>query len=422
MSNASQRLRNGFSLIDVMVGMVVGLLTMLAIMQSFSAFEGQKRTTTYGMEAQENGLIALHALETDIRQAGYGMVTSGSLACTQINTYNNGVTTLNAAFIPIQITDGGSNTAAPFSVMTPGAKTDTITASYSTSATGGIPANLAAAMPNSSAVLTATTGNGVNVGDILLLATPGSTLPCSRLAVTGTHPQANGVDLIHNSGTSVYNPPGGSNIFPASGYGTSPQSVVFNMGTMVQNQYQVLFPCSTLVATNLFTTTAAPACTNTSSITNATPISGNIVNIQAQYGIAAPPAGTQQVYCWVDATTTGGAGCSTPDGSDWTTTGLPAGLAVTSANVARIKAIRVAVVARSSLMERPNSSGVCNATLSPTAPNSNYPQWHGGVGGVLVPIDVTTDATGTAIPSWQCYRYKVYETVIPLRNILWANL
>ena len=388
MSNASQRLHNGFSLIDVMVGMVVGLLTMLAIMQSFSAFEGQKRTTTYGMEAQENGLIALHALETDIRQAGYGLTTSGALACTQINTYNNGVSAFNTAFIPIQITDGGAGS-------------DMITSIYSTSAMGGIPANLAAAMPNSSAVLTATTGNGVKVDDILLLATPGSTQPCSRVAVTGTHPQANGVDLIHNSGTSVYNPPGGSNIFPASGYGTSPQSVVFNMGTMVQNQYQVLFPCSSLVAKNLLTVTGAPGCTNTSSITNATPISGNIVNIQAQYGIAAPPAGTQQVYCWVNATTTGGAGCSPSDGNDWT----PTGLVANPANVARIKAIRVAVVARSSLMERPNSLGNCITTT--VAPVS----WLGGPA-----IDLTAD------PNWQCYRYKVYETVIPLRNILWANL
>lgn len=380
---------NGFSLIDVMVGMVVGLLTMLAIMQSFSAFEGQKRRTTNGMEAQENGLIALHALETDIRQAGYGLTTSGSLACTQINTYNSGVTTLNAALIPIMIKDGLAGSS------------DMITTTHSTSAMGGVPSNLAVAMPDSSAVLTATTSNGIKVGDMLLVSTPGSTQPCSRVAVTSIQAQAGGANLIHNSGLSVYNPPGGSNIFPAGGYGTSPQSLVFDMGAMVQNQYQVLFPCSSLVTTNLVTTAGVPACTNTFSVTNATPISGNIVNIQAQYGIAAPPAGNQLVSCWVDATTTGGTGCTPSDGSDWT----PAGLAANSANVARIKAVRVAVVARSSLMERPNSLGNCTTTA--VAPVS----WPGGP-----TINLSAD------PNWQCYRYKVYETVIPLRNILWANL
>ena len=386
MSNASQRLRNGFSLIDVMVGMVVGLLTMLVIMQSFAAFEGQKRTTTTGMEAQENGLIALQAMETDIRQAGYGMVTNGALACTGVNTYNNPTAPPTAPFIPIQITDGGTGS-------------DTIVATYSTSAIGGVPANIVVAMPNSAAVLTVNTGNGFNAGDMLLLSTPGSTLPCTRLAVTAVQGGTN-TNLLHDSGLSNYNPSGGSNIFPPGGYGTS--SVVFDMGTMVQNQYQVL--CSSFLATSNLALTAPGTCTSSpTTFTNATPVSGNIVNIQAQYGIAV--AGSQSVNCWVNATT--GNAC---DAGDWTINGLT----ITPANVARIKAVRVAVVARSSLMERPpTAGGACAATLTTTA---NYPQWNGGAGGTLVPINVT------GIANWQCYRYKVYQTIIPLRNILWANL
>lgn len=373
----------GFSLVDIMVGMVVGLLTMLIIMQSYSAFEGQKRTSTSGMEAQENGLIALHALETDIRQAGYGLTTNGFLACTGINTYNSTATPTTpptASLAPIQITDGGTGS-------------DTLTAVYSTSAIGGIPARIVVAMPDSSAVITANTGNGFNVGDMLLVATPGSGLPCSRVVATQIQPQANGVNFIHNSGLSIYNPPGGSNIFPPGGYGTSPQSVVFNMGSMVQNQYQVL--CSSLTVTNLATTVSNPACTDQSTFTNTTPLASNIVSIQAQYGIA--PTGSQSVNCWVNATN-GGNAC---DANNWA---VPV-----AADMARIKAIRVAVVARSSLMERPpTAGGVCTATPGTAAPN--YPQWAGGA------IDVT------GIPSWQCYRYKVYQTTIPLRNILWANL
>lgn len=385
MKNASYvKSCSGFSLVDIMVGMVVGLLTMLAIMQSYAAFEGQKRTTTTGMEAQENALMALHAMETDIRQAGYGLVTSGALACGGgINAYNNGVTTLGTLFIPIQITNGGAGSS------------DTLTATYSTSSTGGVPANIVTAMPNSSAVLTVNTGNGINVGDLVLVSTPGSGLPCSQLAVTQVQAQANGANVIHNSGLSIYNPPGGQNIFPAAGYGTSPQSVVLNMGQMVQNQYQVL--CSSLTATNL-ATTAPGSCTNSSSFTNTTPLASNIVNIQAQYGIA--PAASQSVNCWVNAAT--GNAC---DAGDWTAAGLTA----TQANVARIKAIRVAVVARSSLMERADlATNACTATPSNTA--ANYPTWDGGT------IDVTAD------PNWRCYRYKVYQTIIPMRNILWANL
>lgn len=388
MSNTSHpKPCNGFSLVDIMVGMVVGLLAMLAIMQSYSTFEGQKRTTNTGLEAQENGLMALQALETDIRQAGYGMTTSGALACTSINTYNSTATptTQFGTFIPIQITDGLAGSS------------DTITATYSTSATGGMPAHIVVAMPSPSAVLTVNTGNGFNVGDMLLLSTPGSGLPCSRVAVTQISPQGNGVNLIHNSGQSIYNPPGGSNLFPPGGYGTN--SVVFNMGNMVQNQYQVL--CNSLTTTNLAVTAAGSCTPSPTTFANATPLSSNIVSIQAQYGVAALPAGNQSVGCWTDAT---GTACN---GTNWA--------APPASDVARIKAIRVAVVARSSLMERPPvAGGVCTATPSPAAPN--YPQWNGGAGGVVATIDVT------AIPNWQCYRYKVYQTIIPLRNILWANL
>ncbi|NNM68405.1 MAG: hypothetical protein HKM00_00270 [Gallionella sp.] len=379
---------NGFSLVDIMVGMVVGLLAMLAIMQSFSAFEGQKRTTTTGMEAQENGLMALQALETDIRQAGYGMTTNGALACTTTNTYNSTATPatqLGTTFIPIQITDGLAGSS------------DTITATYSTSATGGMPAHIVVAMPSPSAILTVNTGNGFNVGDMLLLSSPGSGLPCSRLVATQIQPQANGVNLVHNSGQSNYNPPGGSNIFPPGGYGTN--SVVFNMGNMVQNQYQVL--CSSLTTTNLAVSAAGTCTSSPTTFANATPLSSNIVSIQAQYGITSTIPGNQQVSCWTDAT---GSACN---GTNWA--------APPAADVARIKAIRVAVVARSSLSERPpTAGGVCAATPSTAAPN--YPQWNGGVGGAVATIDVT------AIPNWQCYRYKVYQTIIPLRNILWANL
>lgn len=378
------KLCSGFSLVDIMVGMVVGLLAMLVIMQSFSAFEGQKRTTTTGMEAQENGLMALHAMETEIRQSGAGMLTNGSLVCSQINTYDDNATptTSTASLMPIQITDGGTGS-------------DTIIVSYNTSTTAGVSSPITDEMPDSSAVIKiAPDATGFNVGDFAMLATPGSGLPCTRLAITGIHTPHGSTNIIHNHGQSNYNPPGGHNIFPPGGYGTSPPSVLINMGGMVQNQYQVL--CSSLTTTNL-AVAGTPSCTNQSTFTNATPLASNIVSIQAQYGIA--PAGSQSVNCWTDAT---GSACS---GTDWA--------APPSADVQRIKAIRMAVVARSSLMERPATpGGICTATPNTGAPN--YPQWAGGASAHGA-IDVT------GIANWQCYRYKVYQTIVPLRNVLWAN-
>ncbi len=388
----------GFSLVDIMVGMVVGLLTVLVIMQSYTAFEGQKRTTTSSVAAQENGLVALHTLESDIRMAGAGLITNGALSCTKVNKYVSGAVTLNQSFAPVTITDGGA-TGAP----------DAIAIAYSDSACAGGPMRLQAAMPTPSNVITVNTANCVNStaasqnayqGDIVLLSTPGSGNACTVMQATGQpHTQANGVNILSSSGQSNYDPPGGFNgtLFPFGGYTVSPQSYVQDMGSLVNNQYQVL--CNSLTVSDL-KTQGAPSCTyNPVTFTNATGLVNNVVNIQAQYGIAAAnPPHSQSVTCWVNAT---GAGTNACDADDWQTP--------SDADIARIKAIRLAVVVRSSQPEKP-VNGVCAATPSAAAPN--YPSsWPGGPA-----IDVTT------LPNWQCYRYKVYQTIIPLRNVLWANL
>ncbi|HVK95151.1 MAG TPA: prepilin-type N-terminal cleavage/methylation domain-containing protein, partial [Noviherbaspirillum sp.] len=62
--------RTGFSLIEIMVGLAMGMVSMVVIMQVFSVFEGGKRTTTGGADAQSNGAISLYMIERDVRMAG----------------------------------------------------------------------------------------------------------------------------------------------------------------------------------------------------------------------------------------------------------------------------------------------------------------------------------------------------------------
>lgn len=63
----------GFSLIELLVGLVIGALVSLVIMNVFSVFEGEKRTTMGGADAQTSGNIALYNISRDIQQAGFGM-------------------------------------------------------------------------------------------------------------------------------------------------------------------------------------------------------------------------------------------------------------------------------------------------------------------------------------------------------------
>ena len=83
-----------------------------------------------------------------------------------------------------------------------------------------------------------------------------------------------------------------------------------------------------------------------------------------------------------------------------------------SGDIGRIYAVRLAIVARSAVKEKADSSGTCVTT---TTTSVNMPSWSGGT------IDVSKNPDGTANPDWQCYRYKTFETVIPLRNLIWRQ-
>lgn len=123
-----------------------------------------------------------------------------------------------------------------------------------------------------------------------------------------------------------------------------------------------------------------------------------IVNIQAQYGISAS-ANSNVVTQWVDATAATG----------WNTP--------TVANRNRIKAVRVAVVARSGVYEKDIVSAACSSetAASPTGVCAWDATSAAPITASPAPkVDLSND------PDWAHYRYKVFETIIPLRNTIWS--
>ncbi|MDH2919236.1 MAG: PilW family protein [Sideroxydans sp.] len=370
-SLSSRGSASGFSLVELMVGVTVGLITVLVISNSYIGFEKQKRTTTSGSDSQQNGLIALHAIQTDARMAGFGLTLPSQLVCTEIIKYELGNIS-KEAILPVLITDGG------------GVQSDKIKFTYSDAGTGSTPSVLMTSMPSSDSSITMTrvnmAGYTVNRDKFLLaspVTSPGTAIaqPCTRLAYVDTT-VADPLMLAN------LNPPFGTNIAPsiaagnpADGYGAY-TSFAINMGQFLQTEYSV-DANNDFVATDKSIAAQAPIA-----------IANNIVNIQAQYGFApqnpTPGNPAPAVNTWSDAT-------AAP---------------LTTADIMRIKAIRIAIVARSSLKEKPSiKGGACDATA--VMPIS----WLGGP-----VIDLTAN------PDWQCYRYHVYQTIIPLRNVIWANL
>jgi type IV pilus assembly protein PilW len=125
---------------------------------------------------------------------------------------------------------------------------------------------------------------------------------------------------------------------------------------------------------------------------NGTPSVADIVNIQAQYGISAS-AGSNLVTQWVNAT----GGWAAPSVADRN----------------RIKALHIAVVARNGLLEKDIVTVAC--TTNKGTANNGPCAWDDTSVDAAPQIDLSND------PNWQNYRYRVFETIIPLRNMIWAK-
>ena len=163
--------QRGFTLIELMVGMVLGLLASLAIFTAVSSFETQRRVTAAGADMQQNGLLALYFLEQDLRMAGFGLIDAstnpGSLPCVKLN---------NVSTAPVSIVDGGAGS-------------DTITSHRLDSATGGIvtgggAAKLTSSLASISSIssIKVDTQAAIHLNDYLLI--PDAANNCTQLKAT----------------------------------------------------------------------------------------------------------------------------------------------------------------------------------------------------------------------------------------------
>jgi type IV pilus assembly protein PilW len=361
----------GFSLVEIMVGMVIGLLGILIIMQVFAISEGQKRTTTGTSDAQENGLMAMQTIERDGRNAGYGLAIKG-MSCASMNTYNNSLGT------PL-VTGAAARGAT---IVDNGAASDTLEIVYSGSPTLGGLATLTVPMTSSASNLIVDTDAQLHLNDLVYLLDPNDlTKPCSRLQLTGpaTLGQTGGVVTVAHAATSAYNPPTGTELFPTTGF--TPQgypvgSKLINFGAMIDHRYQIT--SNNLELQDL-------------SLASTIQLANNIVYMKAQYGV--DDVGADGVVDeWVPATGT------------WLT---PAG-----AQIGQIQAIRIALVARSTLREKDIVTPGTSIKLWPDQTDTTVPTTTG-----------PTYTLPTTVPAGEAghYRYKIYTTIIPMRNLIWAH-
>lgn len=380
----------GFSLIEIMVGLAIGLLGVLVIMQVASIFEGQKRSTTSGADAQTTGSIAFYTMGRDLRRAGFGMSEPLAIGCTVKRSLNDNPTP-DSSLSTLTITKGA------------GGLPDTIHMIASSKGNWSLPVRLISPATQDSTEMYVNTALGMKLNDILIAYEPGK--DCTLLQISGpvdadNHLKISSADLKieHENKSSEqigeWNPTDPTTIFPTDGY--SSKALLFNFGNMIDHTYSVDANYNLLL-------TDAQAGTQA--------VASDIVTIKAQYGFdksggAWPPADAPKVTDWSDTMVDAdGNGTVYPGPAD-------------PGDTQRIVAIRVALVARSALMEKPNpETGACDVTISTATATrpANSPSWVGGA------IDVSKNPDGSANANWQCYRYKTFEDTIPFRNLMWRN-
>ena len=408
-NHALQSRGAGFTLVEILVGMAVAMIGMVMMFQAMSVWEARKRTTASGSDIQVTGSIGMFTLERDLKLAGYGFGNAAAMGCT-VNAYDStrpAPSTFSFRLAPVLIRNGdgtvGSTLPDTVAVLYGSAPTMSSSQTYSSITGAGIRMN---------------TRTGLRSGDLLIAADGGNALCGLFEAVGNANPDGLSIDFgsvaytnyvnnanvsasvaaaaltpaqvaalqekfLNNSGTARFHD--GITI-----HGLGAVGAVFNMGTSPRlNTYQITNR-RFLTFTNDLANQVTP-----------TEVAEGIVDLQAEYGRDTNGDGSVET---------------------WT--------AVTPANTAewgQLRAIRIGLLARSQQFEKNNIA----SNGSETRVTRNAPTWAGGPF-TLTNVDGTVDSDplggGTSLPGanpctpnfWRCYRYRVYETVVPLRNVVWG--
>lgn len=369
----------GFSMVEILVGVMIGMIGVVVIMQVFSQSESGRRSAGGVADAQTNGLLAMFNIERDLQQAGLGLANTTLLNC----NLRSGLSFNNRPLLPAAIIPDGAAASSADNLwkIPPGdAGSDMVAIAYTTTAS----------MVEGTTLLNAPSGNvyqptvrfGLSNSDYMVVGE--SAKDCTLGRITSIDTAANTVTLNYG-GVVTYT--SSANLYHL---GATPRFVVYAVrnGVLTMCDYWVS-DCSSSSLTGDSTVWV--------------PVADGVVALVGQYGwdTTNPPDMAANTYCKTYVAK--GGTCPTTD------TGSPAPTAATGETTAqkicdwtRIPALRLAVVVRSGQYEK-NEVSPSSIKLwqdSATAPTTTGPSY--------APTDLH-------------YRYKVFSTVIPMRNVIWLG-
>lgn len=344
-----------------MVGMVIGMLGIIIMMQVFALAEGQRRTTTGVGDAQTNGAIALYGIQREIRESGYGISNYGLIGCDVL------LPSTRSASAPPAVT---LNPTAPVTINHPAipagdANTDTLLVVYGN--TDGSPQGDQITVTNSTNY-TVQTLIAFTKDDYVIALPAAPSTPCG-LRLTKV-----------SSVTTTVNVPASDAALMTNG------ATLYNLGNDPRIRAYAIRGGNLTVCNFMVND-----CSNGGNVGNAAiwvPIASNIVSMRAEYGhdlLSAVSTSANPARSYV---------VSAPVGSNPYDQTTP----TTACGWTRTLAVQLVLVARSE-----QRTGDLSGQIAPA--------WMG-----TASINLSND------PNWQNYRYKVFQTVVPLRNVAWMGL
>jgi type IV pilus assembly protein PilW len=357
----------GFGLTEIMVGVTIGLLALLIIYQALALSEGYKRTTQAGGDAQSTGMIASFLLAQDLGNAG-NTVAESALETQQCPNTGDFVTTWRP--IPVLIRDGGSDNASDafdvFYGVNPVLVTPVKTINTATPGNDIVIQSPIGWTANQTFLLTNQTGQ-CEIGTVQQVITDPPPFVTTATGNIGIRPVAPiGATYAQGSTRMI-------------SLGAGPQKIRFDVAGDALRRQDLI-------------TGAAPV-----------PLASNIVLMKAQYGLDTD--GDRFIDTWTSARD-----------APWREADV---LAAPLAQLRQIKAVRYALVVRSSQFERGRDAegravttmGDTNAIAGDLVIPELFP-CHGLPG-------CTGEMTDITLPGTTGFRYRIFEQVVPLRNQIW---
>jgi type IV pilus assembly protein PilW len=373
--SSSRRHARGLSLIEILVGVAIGLIGIVAIFQAVAVWSKHTQSISSGGDAQIAGTLALFNIERDLKQAGHGFgrATPQVMGCLVDAT---GTTPFRLRAVDIAASAGGSPDRINVLYGNSSFYVDQDTFTNSTATSKKLRRR-----------------GGFKQGDIAVIAVnPGAsaaTASCQLLEVTKDD-DADGYTINHDTTAyTSYYAASGPQVMPRFNGASAPpfaSGTIYNLGPQPRLDSWTIEDNRFLTKTDLLNNTPGMQ------------IAEGVINLKAEYGVDT--SGNGRI-----------------ESTEWT--------AVTPADWSQVLAIRVAVLVRSRQFERngdPGASGV--RAVTPSASNPYYFGDRVNRKFRMTNVNGTTDSfnDATADPNnWRYYRYKVYERVIPLRNVLWGT-